>query len=167
MKLGREIGLAPIKSEFKEGNEELKVLHYNINDILYRYSIKYIPQSLAPNLIAKLESNFYALEKMKSNKAKDIFNQLRFITKNLRNYYENYQVSDKDVEQALKTAKFQLSTYLKKNLNTTPSGQILQLLEQNRGVYQYYLKPLSIDYKPFSKMQSELLSELTKRYELK
>lgn len=58
MKLGRELGIAPIKSEFKEGNEELKVLHYNINDVLYRYSIRYIPRSLAPILIAKLESNF-------------------------------------------------------------------------------------------------------------
>lgn len=91
---------------------------------------------------------------------------MRFITKNLRNYYENYQTSDKDVEQALKTAKFQLSNYLKLNLNTTPSGQILQLLEQNKGVYQYYLKPLNVDYKPFNKMQKELISELTKRYDL-
>lgn len=170
MKKGNELGLTPIKCSHKEGNECIKDLHYQLNDLLYKWSRKYISSKVANRLIGRLEQIGKKLAKLDiSDKCKpkrdEILKETRTIYKTLRRYYETYQPSVEDKEQALQTAKYQLSMYLKRKDELTEKD-VVSMLEENREIYDLVLRENDCTYKPFFKMQEELIEMIVSKYRI-
>lgn len=167
MKKINEIGVSIIKCKNKQGTDNLKELHYKINDLLYKnantYAIKSIAIYIEKQLVEYgIELNNLQVPDSAKAKKNEILAALRDMVINLRKYLAEYNVNPNEEKQAATAIlKYRLSNYIKSK-QTLTTDQIIALLEENKTIYDL----LQVEYEPFRKMQDELIQILNKKFEI-
>lgn len=143
LKQGKQLGLAPIKAENKEGTDRLKDLHYRINDILYPNAGRYIDQALAHKLYQDLCGLGVELDKLEvperaRAKKTEILGKLRTICSNLKEYRKNTQtLEDVPLMQKAVNWTVHLCIEARDKGELTPE-KVLDLLKETRRVYDAF-----------------------------
>lgn len=172
---GFNLGLEPVKTENKEGNDEIKSLHYKINDILYQYNKCYISDVTAKRLVKELTKLGIALKAVDCKpkeelKQKEILQALRTVVRNLNGYIDKFSWDEIDRTPIQSTVNYCVSQYVKlKNEDKLCDSQILKLLKRQREIVEDFILPASdtlknLNMQSFRKMNEELLRILDDRY---
>lgn len=172
---GSSLGLECIKTENKEGNEEIKTLHYKINDILYKHNKQYISDVTARRISKELtqlgvELKNCTVKGKEELKQKEILQALRTIVKNLNGYADDFSWDDVDLAPIQSTVNYCVAQYVKmKKESELGEVQILRLLNRQKEVIEDFLKPSDevlkdLNIIQFKKMNEELLKMLADRY---
>lgn len=174
---GLEIMGKPISCTNREGSDKIKDIHYQINDIIFQWGYKYmtpIDAHFVYNQLCELGKQLKDLEVPDRAQAKkdEILIKLRGICTNLKTYHDTYRLgSQEDVQQAMSTTKYLVSTYLKDRQNKALTPQrIVELLEEHKRIRTNMLQPLSQLYNvsyntSFTNMPEELINTLRCMYQ--
>ena len=164
--------MIPLKCEQREGCESIKTIHTQINDILYKYSFRYIDQGLANECYTKLVELGKKLSESKVPdravaKKDELLSKLRPICKNLGEY-RKLTLTFEDVPTMQKAINSFLHTYItKKNEGELTVETILDLLAESKRLYDVfwgYNESLKTD--TLVNANSQLFSMLEKRYSI-
>ena len=160
-----------IKTQAREGNAKIQSLHYQINDILFKYSWRYIAPATAKRLYSELGqlgkqlSELDVTDRMKA-KQEEILNDLRSILVALRSYAKTYTWIADDEKQVNASLSCNLSRYLKDRDNL----DVVDCLKDNKQLWEemYLQCPYRTNVKTakFKEMQQELLDKLTQTYNI-
>lgn len=173
LKLGKELGLKPVRTQSKEGTQQLKELHYKINDTLYKWSGRFLFQVDAEQVFAELceygkELNALVVPEKASAKKTEIVNVLRKVCTELRGYCREEQTSE-DLELMQKAINFWLHSFIEeKQKGAIPTEKIIELLTECSRLWcrtERWRDELNLGN--FTKANAELLNILKQRYETK
>lgn len=170
MKKGNELGIKVIKCENREGTDKLKALHYQINDILYKNTGKYIDQKLAYSLYTDLCGLGVQLDELEvperaREKKKELLGKLRSICMTLKEYRKQ-PLTMEDVPLMQKALNWFIHEYIedKKDDNIKPE-KVLELLVESRRLWDAfcaYEQHLKTD--TFIKVNGELVRWFDSKY---
>jgi hypothetical protein len=168
--LGRTLGLTPIKCEAKEGTDKLKEIHYQINDVLYKNSGKYIFQSHAERLYNQLCDYGKRLASLevpdKANpKKSELLTKLRTICNSLKVYKKQAQTSE-DVKEMQSAINWLLHRFIEAKDNITDE-QALELLKETKELSDaVYPWEEELKLTNLVKMNRQLINLITTKYQL-
>lgn len=158
-----------IKTQAKEGNAKIQSLHYQINDILYKYSWRYIAPATANRLYSELGqlgkqlSEIDVTDRVKA-KQEEILDNLRSILVALRSYAKTYTWIADDERQVTASLRCYLSRYLKDRDNL----DVVDCLKDNKQLWEemYLQCPYRTNVKTekYIAMQNELLDKIRQLY---
>ena len=160
---------ASIKCEAKVGTEELKELHYQINDIIYSYNMQFAFPRNIEQAISQLTEVFVKIKDLEvkdaaMDKKNEILTKGRAIVQSLKTYLNNFKYDDSCITSIESMCKFQLSKYLKaKDHLTIETG--MELLRENVALSDI-AKDITDNLntqpniKAFLKMQGEIIEIL-------
>lgn len=172
---GYSLGIECIKTEHKEGNEQIKTLHYKINDILYKYNKQYISNITAKRLINGLTGLGKELKGVDTTdkidlKKQEILKALRTVVKNLQGYVEDFSWDEVDRTPIQSIVNYCVAQYVKmKKEGQLTDDSILKLLNRQKEIINDFILPASdtlknLNMEAFRKMNDELLNALADRY---
>lgn len=167
MQTFKELGISIIKCENKQGNDKIKEIHYRINELLFKYQMRYAMWGLASFLEKKLTEfgiELAAVETTEAARAKknEILTILRKYVRVLKQYTDvNGIDATEENKAATAIQKYSVSNYLK-NKETLSTEQIITILEDNKELYDNAIKNYIIP--SFKKMNDELIEMFKKRY---
>lgn len=165
IKLGKELGLTPIKCGNREGTPQLKELHYKINDILYKWSGKYLFQTDAEQVFRELcgygkELSALVVPGKASAKKSELITALRKVCTSLREYCKNEQTSE-DLELMQKAVNFFLHKAIEAKNEGLTVEKAVGLLQEQKELWQNIGKFLdNLRVSNYLKMNRELLDYL-------
>lgn len=171
MKYGKEIGIEAITPKTKQGDENIKRILYDVNQILYDNNKRYISPLIASNILNQLKEYGMELKDLpvcKSCEAKkaEILSELRRIYNSINKYRKDFTWDDESVQQVNTTMKYQLSMYIKERGSSTFDE--LSFLKRNKEIWETMYLPCinheSINTKKFEEMQQELLDRINAPY---
>ena len=163
---------ASIKCEAKVGTEELKVLHYQINDIIYSYNMQFAFPRNIEQAISQLTEVFVKIKDLEvkdaaMDKKNEILTKGRAIVQSLKTYLNNFKYDDSCISSIESMCKFQLSNYLKNKDNLTIATGV-EMLNVN-----VMLRDIATDVadninkqpniKAFIRMQGEIIEIVSKQ----
>lgn len=173
MKRGSEIGIATISTINREGTDDLKDLHYAINDLLYFYNKKYISRKDAEHILSCLQEHGTALSELKvpakaKDKKEELLNAVRNIWKSVNSYYKSFKWSDSDISQIQATINYQV----KQLVDAKSDGRLIKLpikyLDENKMIYDNmvidsgYADKLKLD--TFKEFNEQIINVVVKKY---
>lgn len=170
---GKDIGLSPIKTNSKEGNEKIKDLHYKINEVLYNNNRSYITPAWGKQVEDKLLKLGGELGELECDgktiaKKEEILGQLRKIVISLRKYMREFKFEDGDKDILQKVVNYSVRNYIvEKEKGELDNGTIISMLSNQMDILDYYLRPYpdkDINIKSFKSMNHELLDMLSTRF---
>ena len=171
MKRGVDLNIRVIKTTAKEGTTKIQSLHYKINDILYKYSKRYISPMTAKRLFYELGALGKELKELELTdrtkpKREELLTCLRSICSSLKEYYKTYEWKESDENEVSATINFKVSEYLRNK----ESLDIVEMLTDNKQIWNemYLQNPFRIHIKTnkFIDMQNELLERLNQLYKI-
>lgn len=171
MKRGNDLNIKVIKTTAKEGTAKIQTLHYKINDILYKYSKRYISPMTAKRLYNELgilgkELRDLELSDRTKPKREEILTCLRSICLSLKEYFKNYEWKESDENEVSATINFKVSEYIRNK----ESLDIVEMLKDNKQIWNemYLQNPYRIHIKTnkFIDMQNELLDRFNQLYKI-
>lgn len=142
-----DLAVKPIHTENKEGNDRLRTLHFQINEVLYFYSKKYADPTSTQELIDKLTNLgqiIKGLPNSHSKKQNEILDKMREIVKSLIKYKKEFNWSTDDKEKIENTINYTLYTYLtdkKNNNNVVSFEQNVKYLKETNRIISNMIKP--------------------------
>lgn len=173
MKRGKDLGIETIKTVAKEGTQQLKDLHCTVNDVMYKYSWKYISPKMSERIYNQLAelgkelNNLSVPDKAKAKK-EEILNAIRTVLRNLKAYGNGYRWMQTDADEVQKSLGFLLSDYL--NHKGDEDFDAVKALAVNKEIWDdmYMACPYQdrIKTDKFKSMQSELLEVVKTKYAL-
>lgn len=173
MKRGKDLGVEVIKTVAKEGSPQLKELHCDINDVMYKYSWKYLSPKMSTriyNQLAELGKKVNELSVPDKAKAKkeEILSAMRTALRNLKTYGNDYRWMPTDADEVQRSLKFLLNDYLKHKGDA--DFDAIEALAVNKEIWDdmYMGCPYknNIETGKFKSMQNELLKEVETKYAL-
>ena len=165
LKKGFEIGLTPIKTQSKDGTQQLKELHYKVNDTLYKWSGRFLFQADAEQVFTELcnagkELNALVVPDKKKKKKTEIVNALRKVCTSLRGYCKEEQTSE-DLELMQKALNYFLHKAIEAKSEGLTVEKTVSLLQEQKELWQNIKKFLdNLKLSNFLKMNRELLDYL-------
>lgn len=171
MKRGVDLNIRIIKTTAKEGTAKIQSLHYKINDILYKYSKRYIAPMTAKRLFYELGALGKELKELEVTdrtkpKKEELLTCLRSICSNLKEYSKNYEWKESDENEVIATINFKVSEYIRNK----ESLDIVEMLKDNKQIWNemYLQNPYRIHIKTnkFIDMQNELLERFYQLYKI-
>lgn len=128
-----------IKCENKTTSDKLKQLHYQINDVLFKYKKRYAFKYYVDNLYKELLPLFKELKDLdvpqtSIPKKEEILSIGRYIFKILKNYTEDNSNIESAIENSL---KYEMSNFVKTkaNLYKLPIQNYIDLLTANKTLF--------------------------------
>lgn len=173
LKQGKDVGVSVIKCQNREGTEQLKKLHYDVNDILFKWRGKYMFQADAEQVFTELcnagkEINALVVPEKAAAKKMELLTALRNICTTLRGYCREEQTSE-DLELMQKAINFWLHSFIEeKQKGAIPTEKIIELLTECSRLWcrtERWRDELNLGN--FTKANAELLNILKQRYETK
>ena len=168
--LGRTLGLTPIKCEAKEGTDKLKEIHYQINDVLYKNSGKYIFQHHAERLYDQLCDYGKRLASLEvpdraAQKKSELLSKLRTVCNSLKVYKKQTQTSE-DVKDMQSAVNWLLHRCIEAKDNITDE-QVIDFLKEIKELHDA-VYPWEDDLKLTNliKMNRQLINHITTKYQL-
>lgn len=166
-----ELGLKPIQTENKQGNDKIRDIHFKINELLYFYSKKYADNITAQEIIDKLTVYAKELKELPENKKKDeILTQLRTIVKSLINFKNNFKWEKlpSTIDAIQRTLNYAVKNWVDfKEHNLSLIGiskgkeqEAVKLMVENNRIYSNILKPFLEKY-PYKTEELKLKSFIT------
>ena len=161
-----------IRCEAKVGTEVLKELHYQANEIIFKYNMQFAFPHNAKQAAKQLTEVFVKIKELEvKDAAKDkqieILDKGREIVKSLNEYTANFKYDDTCVGAIESMCKYQLSNYLKNKENLTIATGV-EMLEWNVA-----LRDIATDVatninkqpniKAFIRMQGEIIEIVSKQ----
>lgn len=168
--LGKSLGLSPIKTENKEGTDKLKEIHYQINDVLYKNSGKYIFQHHAERLYDQLCDYGKRLASLEvpdraAQKKSELLSKLRTICNSLKVYKKQTQTSE-DVKEMQSAVNWLLHRFIEAKDNITDE-QALELLKETKELSDaVYPWEEELKLANLVKMNRQLINLITTKYQL-
>lgn len=168
--LGKSLGLTPIKCEAKEGTDKLKEIHYQINDVLYKNSGKYIFQQHAERLYDQLCDYGKRLASLEvpdraAQKKSELLTKLRTVCNSLKVYKKQAQTSE-DVKEMQSAINWLLHRFIEAKDNITDE-QALELLKETKELSNaVYPWEEELKLTNLVKMNRQLINHITTKYQL-
>lgn len=143
MNKGIELGLEIIKTQSKQGCESLKVLHHEINDLLFDLKYKYIDQSLANDRYLKLCDCGKRLSELKvpdsaKDKKTEVMTELRKRCIALKHYKDIPNTVD-DVPQMQATINFFIHTWIEQKKKELTPEIVMDYLKESKRIHNTFL----------------------------
>lgn len=162
MKTLKEIGLIPIKCKVKETQDDLKELHYAVNDVLFTLGGTYITTGMQKRLLMLLKDKAEGIKNIEP-KSKAIREKREEILERLRQYYRvlrDYE-SNNDETQQSKVLKYRLFVTLraKENFNQDEALKVL-------GYNKIIVSTCTVKNEKLNEAQSELINRLVQPYKI-
>lgn len=161
-----------VRCDAKVGTEALKDLHYQANEIIFRYNMQFAFPRNVQQATEQLTEVFVKIKDLEvkdaaKEKQTEILAKGREIVKSLKEYVKNFKYEDSCVNAIESMCKYQLSKFLKDKENLTFATGI-ELLEGNvvlRGIANDVTANLNRQpsIKAFIRMQGELIEIVSKR----
>lgn len=174
MKRGNELGIKPIKCKNREGTEDIRKIHMEINNLLYENSGKYINHQLALDIYEELCKKGLELKSLnvpERAKAKqtELLDKLRDIIKTLKPYKEigDDWTSEEDIECVQKTINFWLAQHIKnKKQYETDYDLLFSALKENKRIWQFarFFVASGIKFQSFKDANEELLKMINTKF---
>lgn len=173
LKLGRELGLSPIKTQSKEGTETIKQIHYKVNDVLFGLSGKLLFKKDAELAFTKLCGYGKELKELKvpekANAKKDeLLTALRRVCTVLRKYIGEVCVTEEDIPTIQKSINWAIHKYIQaKEEDKLDTMTVVGMLEGNKELW-LNIEPFVDNLKKsnFLKMNRELLNILQSEFRI-
>lgn len=172
-----EIGISVISNlKHKEGDDTLKELLYNINDLLYSVQTRFAVYELAEEVLRQLKEIGLKTKEMTCKdrclpKKDEILSRIREQCTTLKFYLSNYNVPEDEEKTAIdKMMRFQLSISIntKEAFNNTKDvAPLVKQIRDNKRIFQLLSKRVSkynINVNQFIKVQNELLNAFVDTY---
>jgi Tfp pilus assembly PilM family ATPase len=161
-----------IRCEAKVGTEALRELHYQANEIIFKYNMQFAFPQNAKQAAKQLTEVFVKIKDLEvkdaaKDKKNEILDKGREIVKSLNEYTANFKYDDTCVCAIESMCKYQLSNYLKnkENLTITTGVEILEgnvvLREIANDVTTNLNRQPNI--KAFLRMQGEIIDIIVKQ----
>ena len=161
-----------IRCEAKVGTEALRELHYQANEIIFKYNMQFAFPQNAKQAAKQLTEVFVKIKDLDvkdaaKDKKNEILDKGREIVKSLNEYTTNFKYDDTCVCAIESMCKYQLSNYLKnkENLTITTGVEILEgnvvLREIANDVTANLNRQPNI--KAFLRMQGEIIDVIGKQ----
>ena len=170
---GEELGLAPIKCQNKEGTEELKKIHYDINDIFYMYKKKYISAFAGRKLYTELVTIGKSLAGLvvpaKAQAKKDeLLTKLRATVLTLKHYANDYKWQSGDEKQIQATINWEMKRLLDAKKDHELWNNPIQYLEEIKEIRELYIIPFpgKVLYGYLEEFNNEILEMINKKYSI-
>lgn len=169
IQFGKDLGLNPIKCTNKEGTDQLKSLHYQVNDILFTLNGKLVFKSTATKAFNSLTELGKTIKELpvpdKANaKKEEILGKLREVCLKLRNYITTYKEEESDVPAMQKSVNFWLHRYIdEKSKNGLTLSVIVSLLQDQKELWEnvyHWRDQLKLDN--FRKANTEIMGMVTR-----
>ena len=173
MKKFNEIeNFATIRCVAKVGTEELKELHYQANEIIFKYNMQFAFPRNIEQAISQLTEVFVKIKDLEvkdaaMDKKSEILTKGRAIVQSLKAYLKNFKYDDSCITAIESMCKYQLSNYLKNKENLTIATGV-EMLEWNVA-----LRDIATDVadninkqpniKVFIRMQGEIIEIVSKQ----
>lgn len=169
---GQNLGIECIKTENKQGNDNIKRLHYDINDVLYQYNKAYIAPSIAERIIKQLteygkELKGVEVQGNEALKVNEILDALRQIISSLKLYVKQFEWTSSDKEIVQKVINYCVYNFVEAKKGDMCDSQILKLLKKQKEVTEDYIIPSGfkgLNTQSFTDMNEELFKMLRERY---
>ena len=161
-----------IRCDAKVGTEALKELHYQANEIIFRYNMQFAFPRNVKQATEQLTEVFVKIKDLEVNdaakeKQEEILAKGREIVKSLKEYVKNFKYDDSCVGAIESMCKYQLSNYLKNKENLTIATGV-EMLEGNvvlREIANDVTSNLNRqpNIKAFLRMQGEIIDIIGKQ----
>lgn len=161
-----------IRCQAKVGTEQLKELHHEANEIIFKYNMQFAFPKNVERTISLLTELFIKIKELEvkgaaQDKQQELLQTGREIIKSLKGYLKNFKYDNSCIEAIEHMCKFQLSKYLKAK-DTLTISEGLQLLESNiilRDIANDIEVNLNAqpNIKPFIRMQDEIIEAVSKQ----
>ena len=165
MKRGTELGIAPIKTEARRGNDDLKKLHFKLNELMYHYAKRYISPMVAEKISENLIKigvefkEFTGTEAAK--KAAELQEKIRPVIINLRNYIAAFRWSQEDLPQIQASINY----FVRETVKLKKAGMLeeksLEVLKDIKEIWKGMVEPSGLEkqlnLKSFNDFKDELL----------
>lgn len=169
---GHNLGIEPIRTENKQGNEDIKRLHYEINDVLYQYNKAYIAPHTAKRIIAKLTELGKKLKQVNVDgaealKANEILQTLRVIITNIKMFMNEFRWDESDKEIIQKILNYFVYMYVEDKKKGMMDSQILKHLKKQQEIMVDFVVPSgykTLNTTQFSNANNELLNLINNKY---
>ena len=173
LKKGFEIGLTPIKTQSKEGTQQLKELHYKVNDVLFGLSGKLLFKKDAELAFTKLcgygkELNALVVPEKAAAKKSELIAALRKVCTVLRKYIGEVCVTEEDIPTIQKSINWAIHKYIQaKEEDKLDTMTVVGMLAGNKELWQN-IEPFldNLRLSNFQKMQRELLNILQSEFRI-
>lgn len=167
---GQDLKLECVKFQnHKKTDEKLEELIYKMNDILYFFSRKIINVKAKNYILSEFEKIGTTAKDLEDSPRKDeMLTALRHFYKVVRNA-DIKPSTTADIDDYMKLKNYAVAKSIK--AKTQLQDVILKQLEENRMIYDLYLKPFQnaigkdINIMNFTKIQKELLQMIGKKYD--
>lgn len=166
-KIEKITGISNIKLENVKVRFEVKLLQYNINNILYRFNQKFAFKEFVIKLEEELTNTVLNSKLKDVDEAKELLDKLRKVIKILREYIQKYSPNIPELNDAIdKSIRFILFKYGNNKTNMTLHERMNMLLEVKVicSIVQTYNLTLTSRIKNIQKLETQLkeniLSEL-------
>ena len=171
---GNQIGITILKTNAREGSDKLKVWHYKVNDLMYKYQQRYIAPKTARMIYDKLVEYGKELNKMEvpqsaNTKKQELLAGLRDTCKCLKKYKEEVYLGEEDKEAVEQAMRYQVANFLKlKNSDSITTKAVIELLEDGCEVWndmvQEYPSIEELKTASFMKTHREMIGYLENKY---
>lgn len=169
MKRFEEIEITILKDFVqKQNSEDLRILLYEVNAILFKKQKQYALRSTAERLrldlieYGKKIKDTEVKKKEHLQKKNEMLLKLRMLCIKLQHYINNYTgTAEEENTASASLQKFQLGKYIK-NKDKLTTEEIISLLKENKEIAEDSREVLP----KFKKMQEELLAMLGNKYKI-
>ena len=161
-----------LRCEAKVSEDKLTTLHYQINEIIFKYNMQYAFPTNVQKATGQLVVVFQQIKELEVKdavkpKQEEILAKGREIVKSLNEYASNFKFDDTCIGAIESMCKYQLSNYLKNKENLTIAAGV-ELLEGNVVLWDIANDVTTNlnrqpNIKAFLRMQGEIIDIISKQ----
>ena len=168
-----------LKCDSKLSNDDLKKLHYALNDVIYQYNNQFAYPANTQIVLDKLINLFQQIKELKIDnnqilaKQNELLTKGRSLVKSLKNYIDTFKFEQNDNKNIDSIIKFQFVKFKKIQQQQNKIIEYYNLICENKFIYDNLCQKAkennvnlgNVNIPNFQRLQKQLINKIIKNVE--